>query len=504
MKKYTTVKTVMKTHKVKWAYKFILVLFILSLFQGWIFFHPTELDSATLTSAKDLLENSRLSYSTTLNGDHSIGATTIEITTSSQPDIDTDHLFPGDTVIIGSGSYTVGTIVDTDTFTITTGLASGDNDNGDPIYVRQTATHTVSFTTVSAVADGVIRISVPATANDTNDSDTKPDQDGFDLYGVADNDITCPSDGGVGSDYDFESTEGEATDAAGGGWHTFQCRYSGGGSSSTALTMTIGDTNNQSLLNPAPASGHVHGKADPYTIRIQNLSGIAGDYAVIDSVDIKVVLIEAVRVTATVESSLSFTIAGRASGTTSCNQAADITTTVYSVPFGSLATANAFTDGAHDLEVSTNAGDGYSVTVGANDQMGLAGVACTGDLGEANNCIKDTVCDGSSCDHTSTNVDDWETSATNGLGYSLESSDGDNAEWEYDSSTDGTCDGTGDDFCAAQFADAEDGQTGQQIMSHNGPVDSKNIYVCYRISISGTQPAGNYYNTLTYIATPQF
>lgn len=502
MKKYTTVKTVMKTHKVKWAYKLVLALFILSLFQGWIFFHPTELDSATLTNAKDVLENSRLSYSTTLNGDHSIGATTIEITTSAQPDTDTNHLFPGDTVIIDSGSYTVSTIVDIDTFTITSGLADGDNGNGDPIYVRQTATHTVSFTTVSAVADGVIRISIPATENDTNDSDTKPDQDGFDLYGVADSDITCPSDGGVGSPYDFESTEGEATDAAGGGWHTFQCRYSGSGSGSTALTMTIGSTNE--LINPAPKSGHIQGKADPYTIGIQNLLGIASDYAVVDSVDIKVVLIEAVRVTATVESSLSFTIAGRSSGSTSCGQAANITTTVYSVPFGSLSAANTFTNGAHDLEVSTNAADGYSVTVGANDQMGLAGVACTGDVGEANNCIQDTICDSPACDHTSTNVNDWETAGNNGLGYSLESSDGNNnAEWEYDG-TSGNCDGTGEDFCAAQFADSEDGQTGQQIMSDNGPVDSENIYICYRISISGTQPAGNYYNTLTYIATPQF
>ncbi|MBU3956823.1 hypothetical protein KKI19_00880, partial [Patescibacteria group bacterium] len=120
----------------KWTVKrkIVLVLFLLSfsLFQGWVFFHPAELDSATLTDAKDLLENSRLSFSTIVSGTGSVGATTINITTSGQADTNTNHLFPGDSVTIGTGSYTVGTIVDTDTFTITTGLVSGDTDDGDP------------------------------------------------------------------------------------------------------------------------------------------------------------------------------------------------------------------------------------------------------------------------------------------------------------------------------------------------------------------------------------
>lgn len=492
MKKCTTVKTAMETHKKRWVYKLILALFVLSFFQGWIFFHPTELDSASLTSAKDVLENSRLSYHGELDGAHNVDDTTINIETSGTPpyDLNTNHLFPGDTAKIGSNNYTVGTIVDSDTFTITSGLQSGDTADGTKIYVDQTATHTISFTTASAVANGAIRVSVPATANDTNDSDGNPDADGFDLNSTTS--VACTD---VGSVYDFVT--GTATDAGGGGWHTFECRYSGAGSGSTALTMTIGAA--QELLNPNPSSTHTQGQADDYSVRIQNLDS---SDAAIDSVDVKVVLIEAVRVTATVEETLSFTIAGRASGTTGCNQAADVTTTVYSVPFGSL-TVNSFTDAAHDLEVSTNAADGYSVTVRATDQMGLAGVTCTGDVGEANNCIKDTVCDGSSCDHTSTNVDDWETSTVNGLGYSLESIDGSDAKWEYDG-TSGTCDGTGADFCAAQFADTEDGQAAQEIMSNTGPVNSKNIYVCYRISVSGTQPAGDYYNTITYIATPTF
>lgn len=476
----------------KWTYKLVLALFILSLFQGWVFFHPTELDSATLTTAKDVLENSRLSFSSSLEGNHSVSATTITIATSGEADVNNFHIFPGDSVTIGTGSYTVGTVIDDatdDKFTITTGLASGDNDDNDPIYVNQDAAHTVSFTTASAVADGAIRISIPATENDTNDSDSKPDRDGFDLYGVADNDITCPSDGGVGSDYDFESTEGEATDAAGGGWHTFQCRYSGNGSGSTALTMTIGDYQNQTLLNPAPASGHTQGTADPYTIRIQNLDS---SYDVIDSVDVRVVLIEAVRVTATVEETLNFTIAGRSSGNTHCGAAANVTTQLYSVPFGSLTDLNTHYNAAQQLTVSTNADDGYEVTVFEDDELGLDGADSP--------FIPDTACD-VACTHTTTA--EWTDASNNGFGYSLEEVSGTNPakfEWE---------DGT---WLAKHFPNRttggmptpEDQNADAEIMSNAGPVDSNSIYVCYRISISGLQEAGDYYNTITYIATPQF
>jgi len=347
------------------------------------------------------------------------------------------------------------------------------------------------------VADGAIRISIPATENDTNDSDSKPDRDGFDLYGVADNDVTCPSDGGVGSPYDFESAEGEATDAGGGGWHTFQCRYSGSGSGSTALTLTIGDYQNQTLLNPAPKSGHSQGTADPYTIRIQNLAGISGDYAVIDTVDVRVVVIEAVRVTATVEETLSFTIAGRSSGDTHCGQAADVTTQLYSVPFGSLTLTNTFYDTAQKLTVGTNAADGYNVTVFEDDELGLNGADSP--------YIPDTACDVSGCDHTTSQ--EWNVATGyDGFGYSLEnvSGEGTDARFTYSESA--------RTFSAKHFSNRtedatppyQDEEANADVMYNTGPVDTNSIYVCYRITVTGIQTAGDYYNTITYIATPQF
>ena len=227
-----------------------------------------------------------------------------------------------------------------------------------------------------------------------------------------------------------------------------------------------------------------------------------GSGNLIDTSDTTVAPIEAVLVSATVDETLSFTIGGVNSGTTACGASTSVNSTFSTVPFGTPG-LNTFYTIAHDLQVSTNATSGYAVTTVASNQMGLNGAACAGDAGVANNCIPDTTCDGASCTHLAAAVDDWETNTNNGFGYSLDSTDGTDAAWEWDG-TSGTCDGAGTDFCAAQFADAEGSQSPVSIMSNIGPVNSKNIYVCYRLSIGALQPAGYYYNKVKYTATPTF
>jgi len=474
----------------KWAVKLVLAFFVLSLFQGVFLLHPSELDSATITLAKDQLSNSRLSYLTALEGAHSVGATTVTIDTTNYTDQNNFHIFPGDSVTIGSDSYTVSTIIDDasdDKFTITTGLLSGDTADDSTIYVNQASTHTISFTTTSAVADGSIRISVPANTNDANNSDSQPDIDGFDFDSMAGSDVTCPSD--VSGYYDFLAT-GTATDAATSGWHTFECRYSGNGDTSTALTMTIGGTNK--LINPAPDSTHTQGIADDYTIRIENRDS---NYDVADTVDAKVVVIEAVRVSATVEETLSFTIASVGTGVTNCgaNASTDATTTVYSVPFGSISSFNAFYDAEQQLSVSTNADDGYEVRMYEDDELGKDGADSP--------FIADTPCDTGPCTHAS--PQEWVTATQNGFGYSLQDSNGTDAEFEWDDTTPTT------GFKANQFPNYTTGPTeyldpSAKIMSYTGPVSGSSIFVCYRLTVSGIQEAGVYYNTVTYIATPKF
>jgi len=462
----------------KWSLPFRAVIIFLVLFslEGIFFLYPTELDSAPLTDAKDTLSTSRLSFSTALEGAHNTGDTTIKIDTSNYPDTNTNHLFPGDTVHIGSNDYTVGTIVDSSTFTITSGLQSGDTADDTAVYVAQEATHTIAFTTASAVTNGAVRVSIKSASSGYNDG--KPDATGFDFNSITGSDVTCPTGGGVTS---WES----ATATAAANWHTFECRYNGTLSASQSLTMTIGGTNK--LINPAPESGHTQGTGDDYTVKIEVLNN---NYDVIDNVNVKTVVIEAVRVTATVEPTLSLTIAaGTADSGTICGvtrDASSIDTTVYSVPFGSITSSDTFYNAYQQLTVSTNADDGYVVTAEENDQLGLGGATSPN--------IPDTTGDNGTA--TESTSDEWTTASNNGFGYSLENASGTDAAFTYNESS--------RTFSAKQFADMAGSETKQTIMSNSGPVSGSSIYVCYRLSVSGTQTAGDYWNTITYIATPQF
>jgi hypothetical protein len=95
---------------------------------------------------------------------------------------------------------------------------------------------------------------------------------------------------------------------------------------------------------------------------------------------------------------------------------------------------------------------------------------------------------------------DW-TDATvyPGLGYSLASQSGTDAPFFYNQGS--------RTFNAKQLADAQGGETASSvptIMSNAGPVSGSSIYVCYRITVPGTQPAGYYYNVAKYTATATF
>ena len=65
-----------------------------------------------------------------------------------------------------------------------------------------------------------------------------------------------------------------------------------------------------------------------------------------------------------------------------------------------------------------------------------------------------------------------------------------------------------DTFNAKQFADQEAAESRSastaHLMVNAGPVDSSSAYVCYRIDITATQPAGYYFNKVKYTAVPTF
>lgn len=483
--------------------RLFLLIVILAAALGIFLIFPDQTKSVgTLTSASATLGNPRLSFSGQVNTGASAGVSTINIkTTGTIPDKNTNHLFPGDTVAIGvNGAMTVGSIVDSDTIALSSGLTVSVAD-GTTVYATQSGSLALTFTITNQIpANGYVLVTIPDAASNTNDG--APDTgastsvSGFDLNSMTSSDI-APT-GGTGCAWSTETLT-----AGTGSGHTYKVVTTAVCTGSPTITF---DGTTKDLINPAPiTTGHTQGVADTYPITIATYD--SSDNA-IDSVDVKVAPVEAVLVSATVDETLNFTVAGIGLGGSACGNTVDVATTAYSVPWGTISSSNTFYDAIQQLTVSTNADGGYSVKVEENDQMGKDGTTCdtpandTADETDNPPCIKDTTCGSSAC--TEAAARDWTDAAIyHGLGISLEDQSGTDAVWDYNGKpAETTC--TSGTFCARQIADIQASETKASIMANTGSVSAKSAYVCYRFAISGTQPAGYYYNKVKYTCTATF
>jgi hypothetical protein len=199
-----------------------------------------------------------------------------------------------------------------------------------------------------------------------------------------------------------------------------------------------------------------------------------------------VVILSSVEVSANVETVFTFEVAGVGSGVTVNGVTTTGTTSSTSIPFGTLTDGNATTS-AQQLSVSTNARNGYVVTVQIDQPL----QSSTGG-------IIDGFIDGSNIDSPSAWVPpsgDVELPTTWG-------------HWGFTSDDATTTRATLDEFGSGEFAAAS--TSPRVVMSHNGPVNGVGMgigttTVGYRVQITGLQEAGDDYSTtLTYIATPTF
>jgi hypothetical protein len=99
---------------------------------------------------------------------------------------------------------------------------------------------------------------------------------------------------------------------------------------------------------------------------------------------------------------------------------------------------------------------------------------------KSSKAIPDTTCDNGACSETT--AANWTNTLTYGFGYSLESFDSD---------------------AYKQFADTSRAEPFQTILSGT-QANNKRFKVLYKVNISGTQSSGDYTNTVTYFATPDF
>ncbi len=456
---------------------------------------PSPLESANLTSVKDTLQSSRLSVNARVDSTGTtVGSSHVLIKTSaSAPSntISTANLKAGDTLKIGASAddfYTVIDIIDADEFTVSPVLASGDADDNDVVYLEKKPQHVVTFSTKTAVANGFFQVLLPADATTPNDG--APDDQGFDFNTTVD---VVASDVGV---YNFVT--GVATASGGTGctapanYHCFEVHYSGAGSVGQAITLTIGNTNGTNTpIAPATGPAHTEATADTYNFLVKNFAAEANPNSAspVDATTGKIAVIESVRVTATVDPTISFSIAGINTATSACGATPDIDTTAgtnapLAVPFGTM-TLNTFKDAAHNLTVSTNAAAGYVVTAAENDQLSKDGLGVT--------TIADTDCDGEDC--TISSGTEWNTGTDNGFGYSLENIDAASISFQYN--TGGTT------FRAKPFA-VLGTDTPATLFSSSAVANAENAYICYRLGVGATQAAGDYENQITYTATGTF
>jgi hypothetical protein len=244
------------------------------------------------------------------------------------------------------------------------------------------------------------------------------------------------------------------------------------------------------LINPAPASGHTVGQAnasaDTYSVILRHLN--SSDTVINeDTAQGKIAVTESVRVTATVDPTITFSIGNSGVTTPStslCGTAIGSgasSTTAASVNFGSLTLGSA-NNLAQFIQCTTNAANGYVIQTFDSAPLTMIGLATT---------IPDTVCQGGTCSYTSAGA--WTAFSNSGFGYALEVGST-SAGATLGITTAGYYKAFGVGYAQAQ-----------SILSRTTtPADTDSAYICYRTTISTQQPAGTYQNEINFIATATF
>lgn len=217
---------------------------------------------------------------------------------------------------------------------------------------------------------------------------------------------------------------------------------------------------------------------------------ISVEFGLVDTGSTRVAIVDSVTVTATVETIFDFTVSGVDVGIDVNGDTVTSTSTSTAIPFGVLE-ADTQATAAQNLQVSTNAANGFVVTVITDQQ-----------LTSSNGADIDGFVDGN---YTTTPLQ-WAAPAGT-LG--LESTYGHWGITTDDSTiTAGLTDafdvnGTGQLYVSASTTPVE-------VFRHDGPTDGTiqgigNTTVGYSVEITALQEAGNDYTaTLTYVATPVF
>lgn len=201
-----------------------------------------------------------------------------------------------------------------------------------------------------------------------------------------------------------------------------------------------------------------------------------------DSGETQVAIVDAVTVTATVDTIFTFTLSGVNNGQSVNGDTTSTSTSATEISFGVL-TPGTPVVAAQDLQVETNASNGFAVTVETD-----------GPFASASGGVIQSFVEGSD---TSTPVS-WSSPSGNVF---------DDSTWSHWGITSNDATSTLS-FSSEEYVAATTSPT--VVFSHDGPADgsTQNVgtaRVGYKVEITALQPAADdYTTTLTYIATPTF
>ncbi len=453
-----------------------------------VFRFSSVVRSVPPSNVSDTLSSSQYSYFAYLAVGNTAGDNLVKIDTSAGPSKTSNNLFIGDTVLIGTGGtmniYTIKDIGLTNAFYVNPGVSAVDLGNSAVAIATRSAQHTVSFQPQVNATGGHWQFLLKATNTSGEKwNDKIPDQNGFDAGLLVAGNVTCP--------YGATASVGTTTAIAVGSTSATPTTFSvvdcalgagittpvGGGATGT---IVIG-TQVSGFINPTPShAASAEGNADVFTYVLRELDASSN---LVDQTVGRLAVVESVRISATVDPTITFyvdnvgvTNSGSAvCGTNASNGAAN--TTGDSVTYGSLA-LNAFNQLAQRLSCVTNSANGYTVTAYESQPMhNVNGDGTT---------IADTNCDGA-CTMTTQNT--WTTDTSHSeFGYSLENVTNSQAA-----------------FTTGYKPFGIGATSAQTIMSRSStPPSTDQIRVCYRVTASTTQEAGDYEAKVVYTATATF
>lgn len=470
-----------------------LKLILLSFFiTGLAFIYPKKIKSAAISNVKDVVCTSQYSYVGGVGAGNVAGSSILYIDTgTSFPSQTSNNLFIGDTIFVGAvgGTYVVTDIGTTGDIRVSPVLAAGDIAAGQPIIHPVSSCHTVSFDALPSLGSDIWQFLLKASTASPS-SDGIPDQDGFDQGSLTASDITCPFSATASVGTTTSLTMGSPAETY--YFHVIECTLGAGVTYTPAVgetaTIGIGRTDNTfSFINPSPSHDETHPEGYPeilpYAIRHLTSGG-----TIIDQTMGSVAIVEAVRVTATIDPSITFwidNIGVTNPGTTFPGISGDETidsgavdTTADQVIFGSLAIGQ-INQLAQHLNAVTNATGGYVVTAYETGTMTRIGGGAT---------IPDTLCNGNNCNITLATGWSGADTTRSEFGYTMISA------------------GSSIPFVEGDFKPFGIGCEEAQPVMVNPAIPStiEEAYAIYRITATTVQAAGDYEAKIIYTATSTF